>query len=59
MDRARNKPVKSGTRIASIANLRPQQATKEARKLKRAAQKESEDITFAAEETLYGPGIAD
>lgn len=43
----------------TIANLRAQQATKEARKLKRAAQKESEDITFAAEETLYGPGIAD
>ncbi|XP_076621601.1 uncharacterized protein LOC143342005 [Colletes latitarsis] len=39
------------TQRITVANLRAQQATKEARKQKRAAQKESEDITFAAEET--------
>ncbi|KOC58783.1 hypothetical protein WH47_00030, partial [Habropoda laboriosa] len=43
----------------SIANIRAQQETKEARKLKRAAQKEAEDITATIEELMYGPGIAD
>ncbi|CAK9813129.1 Transposable element Tcb2 transposase [Anthophora plagiata] len=43
----------------SIANIRAQQETKEARKLKRAAQKETEDITAIIEDLMYGPGIAD
>ena len=43
----------------SIANIRAQQETKEARKLKRAAQKEAEDITATIEDLMYGPGIAD
>ncbi|KOC70147.1 hypothetical protein WH47_08408, partial [Habropoda laboriosa] len=42
-----------------IANIRAQQETKEARKLKRAAQKEAEDITATIEDLMYGPGIAD
>ncbi|CAK9820250.1 hypothetical protein ANTPLA_LOCUS10514 [Anthophora plagiata] len=41
------------------ANIRAQQETKEARKLKRAAQKETEDITATIEDLMYGPGIAD
>lgn len=47
------------TRRVSIANIRAQEETKQARKLKRAAQKESEDITASVEESMYGPGIAD
>lgn len=43
----------------SIANKRAQEETKEARILKRAAQKETEDIAKAAEDLMYGPGIAD
>ena len=45
-------------RIAA-ANLQAQQATKEGRKLKRAVQREAEDIASAMEGLLYGPGIAD
>ncbi|CAK9833177.1 hypothetical protein ANTRET_LOCUS9900 [Anthophora retusa] len=36
-----------------------QKETKEARKLKRAAQKEAEDITATIEDLMYGSGIAD
>lgn len=43
----------------SIANIRAQQEAKEARKLKRAAQKEAEDIMATIEDLMYGPGIAD
>ena len=41
----------------TIADI--QEATKNARKLRRAAQKESADITAAIEGVVYGPGIAD
>ena len=43
----------------TIADIRAQEATKNARKLRRAAQKESADITAAIEGVVYGPGIAD
>ncbi|KAL1497609.1 hypothetical protein ABEB36_008539 [Hypothenemus hampei] len=46
-------------RWISIANLRAQQDTKEARMLRRAAQKESQDMATSLEGLLYGPGIAD
>ncbi|KAL1488866.1 hypothetical protein ABEB36_014661 [Hypothenemus hampei] len=46
-------------RRISIANLRAQQDTKEARMLRRAAQKESQDMATSLEGLLYGPGIAD
>jgi len=39
--------------------MRAQEKTKEARKLRRAAQKESEDMAASLENLLYGPGIAD
>ncbi|KAL1502782.1 hypothetical protein ABEB36_007879 [Hypothenemus hampei] len=47
-----------GCRI-SIANLRAQQNTKEARMLRRAAQKEFQDMATSLEGLLHGPGIAD
>ncbi|KAL1489131.1 hypothetical protein ABEB36_014074 [Hypothenemus hampei] len=47
------------TRRILIANLRAQQDTKEARMLRRAAQKKSQDMATALEGLLYGPGIAD
>lgn len=43
------------TRRVSIANARAQEDSKEARKLKRASQKESEDIFAVVEEPMYGP----
>ncbi|KAK0070575.1 hypothetical protein PV326_002355 [Microctonus aethiopoides] len=43
----------------SIANKRAQEETKDARKLNRAAQKNTEDIVKAAEDLMYGLGIAD
>ncbi|KAL1493844.1 hypothetical protein ABEB36_009530 [Hypothenemus hampei] len=43
----------------SIAEMRAQEKTKEARKLRRAAQKESEDMATSFDNLLYGPGIAD
>ncbi|KAL1490090.1 hypothetical protein ABEB36_012832 [Hypothenemus hampei] len=43
----------------SIAEMRAQEKTKEARKLRRAAQKESEDMATSLDNLLYGPEIAD
>ncbi|KAL1487739.1 hypothetical protein ABEB36_015576 [Hypothenemus hampei] len=43
----------------SRAEMRAQEKTKEARKLRRAAQKESEDMATSLDNLLYGPGIAD
>lgn len=43
----------------SIANKRAQEDTTEARKLNRAAQKNTQDTVKAAEDFMYGPGIAD
>lgn len=43
----------------TIADIRAEEATKNARKLRRAAQKESADITAAIEGVVYGPGIAE
>ena len=49
---------KLDTQRISTANIIAQQETKEARKLKRAAQKKAEDITATQEDPMYGPGIA-
>lgn len=46
-------------RCISIANMRAQEASNEARKLKIAMQKESEDIATTLNEEFYSPGIGD
>ena len=54
-----NFDVKLDSQRLSIANIKTQQEIKEARKLKRADQKESEDITETIKGLMYNPGIAD
>ncbi|KAK0171510.1 hypothetical protein PV327_011172, partial [Microctonus hyperodae] len=48
-----------GSQRISIANIRAHEKTKEAKKLKMATHKYTEDIVKAAEDLLYGPGTAD
>ncbi|KAL6421171.1 hypothetical protein ACFW04_013733 [Cataglyphis niger] len=51
--------IKVDKQRCNTAEIRVQKNTKEARQARRSYQKEAQDAQTAAEEILYGPGIAD